>query len=104
RSVEGLEAYIAEVERVGRTEQKPYRDAQNELGLAKRRDELQSKIDAANAALLGDGSGNILTEAQARTNLPSWFFAIMLELFSSQGTSIGLVALLILFGRRPAHG
>ncbi|WP_321488249.1 hypothetical protein [uncultured Hyphomonas sp.] len=100
RSVEGLEAYLSEVERVGRTEQKPYRDAQNELGLAKRRDELQAKIEAANAELLGQGSGNLLTEAQTRTNLPSWFFALMLEAFSSQGTSIGLVALLILYGRR----
>jgi hypothetical protein len=100
RSVEGLEAYLAEVERVGRTEQKPYRDAQNELGLAKRRDELQAKIETANAELLGQGNGNILTEAQSRTNLPSWFFALMLEAFSSQGTSIGLVALLILYGRR----
>ncbi len=88
------------MERVGRTEQKPYRDAQNELGLAKRRDELQAKIEAANAELLGQGSGNLLTEAQTRTNLPSWFFALMLEAFSSQGTSIGLVALLILYGRR----
>jgi hypothetical protein len=100
RSVEGLETYLSEVERVGRTEQKPYRDAQNELGLAKRRDELQAKIEAANAELLGQGSGNILTETQARTKLPSWFFALMLEAFSSQGTSIGLVALLILYGRR----
>jgi len=100
RSVEGLEAYLSEVERVGRTEQKPYRDAQNELGLAKRRDELQAKIEAANAELLGQGSGNLLTKAQTRTNLPSWFFALMLEAFSSQGTSIGLVALLILYGRR----
>ncbi len=100
RSVEGLEAYLSEVERVGRTEQKPYRDAQNELGLAKRRDALQAKIEAANAELLGQGSGNLLTEAQTRTNLPSWFFALMLEAFSSQGTSIGLVALLILYGRR----
>ena len=104
RSVEGLEIYLAEVERVGRTEQKPYRDTQNELGLAKRRDELQAKIEAANAELLGQGDGNILTEAQARTNLPSWFFALMLELFSSQGTSIGLVALLILYSRRPQSG
>lgn len=104
RSVEGLEAYLSEVERVGRTEQKPYRDAQNELGLAKRRDELQAKIEAANAELLGQGSGNILTDAQSRTNLPSWFFALMLEAFSSQGTSIGLVALLILYGRRPHKG
>ncbi|MCA8900905.1 MAG: hypothetical protein KDA53_06600 [Hyphomonas sp.] len=103
RSVEGLEIYLAEVERVGRTEQKPYRDAQNELGLARRRDELQARIDGANAELLGQGNGNILTNAQSRTNLPSWFFAVMLELFSSQGTSIGLVALLILFGRRPAN-
>jgi len=100
RSLEGLQTYLAEVERVGRTEQKPYRDAQNELGLAKRRDDLQAKIEAANAELLGQGSGNILTETQARTNLPSWFFALMLEAFSSQGTSIGLVALLILYGRR----
>ena len=104
RSVEGLEAYLSEVERVGRTEQKPYRDAQNELGLAKRRDDLQAKIEAANAELLGQGDGNILTKAQTRTNLPSWFFALMLEAFSSQGTSIGLVALLILYGRRPHQG
>lgn len=102
RSVDGLEAYLSEVERVGRTEHKPYRDAQNELGLAKRRDELQAKIDAANAELLGQGNGNLLTEAQTRTSFPSWFFALMLEVFSSQGTSIGLVALLILYGRRRA--
>ena len=102
RSVEGLEAYLAEVERVGRTGQKPYRDAQNELGLARRRDALQAQIDAANAELLGQGDGDLLTRAQTRTHLPSWFFALMLELFSSQGTSIGLVALLILYGRRPA--
>ena len=100
RSVEGLEAYITEVERVGRTEQKPYRDAQNELGLARRRDDLQAKIEAANAELLGQGSGDILIETQARASIPSWFFAAMLELFSSQGTSIGLVALLILYTRR----
>ncbi len=99
RSVEGLEIYIAEVERVGRTEQKPYRDAQNELGLARRRDDLQAKIDAATADLLGRGSGDILLQAEARTALPSWLFAAMLELFSSQGTSIGLVALLVLYTR-----
>ncbi|MBA3070358.1 MAG: YihY/virulence factor BrkB family protein [Hyphomonas sp.] len=99
RSVEGLEAYIAEVERVGRTEQKPYRDAQNELGLAKRRDELNAKIEAANAELLGQGSGNILLQAEQRAALPSWLFAVLLELFSSQATSIGLVALLILARR-----
>lgn len=100
RSVDGLEVYIAEVERVGRTEQKPYRDAQNELGLARRRDDLQAKIDAASADLLGRGSGDILLAAEARTALPSWLFAAMLELFSSQGTSIGLVALLVLYTRR----
>ncbi len=101
RSVEGLEAYIAEVERVGKTEQKPYRDAQNELGLAKRRDDLNAKIEAANAELLGQGSGNILLRAEQRAALPSWLFAVLLELFSSQATSIGLVALLILARRRP---
>ncbi|MFN7057148.1 hypothetical protein [Hyphomonas sp.] len=101
RSVEGLEAYLAEVERVGRTEQKPYRDAQNELGLARRRDELTARIEAANAELLGQGSGNILLEAEQRAALPSWLFAALLELFSSQATSIGLVALLLLAsGRR----
>jgi len=102
RSVEGLKAYIAEVERVGRTEQKPYRDAQNELGLARRRDELNAKIEAANAELLGQGSGNILLQAEQRAALPSWLFAVLLELFSSQATSIGLVALLIMTGRRGA--
>lgn len=96
RSVEGLEAYIAEVERVGRTEQKPYRDAQNELGLAKRRDDLNAKIEAANAELLGQGSGNILLQTEQRAALPSWLFAVLLELFSSQATSIGFVALLLL--------
>ncbi|MFN7163412.1 MAG: hypothetical protein ACK4P2_01210 [Hyphomonas sp.] len=103
RSVEGLEAYIAEVERVGRTEQKPYRDAQNELGLARRRDDLIAKIEAANAELLGQGSGNILLQAEQRAALPSWLFAALLELFSSQATSIGLVALLILTGRRKTN-
>lgn len=100
RSVEGLEAYIAEVERVGRTDQKPYRDAQNELGLAKRRDELATRIEAANAELLGQGTGNILLQAEQRASLPSWLFAALLELFSSQATSIGFVALLLLAGGR----
>lgn len=100
RSVEGLEAYISEVERVGRTDQKPYRDAQNELGLAKRRDELITRIEAANAELLGQGSGNILLQAEQRASLPSWLFAALLELFSSQATSIGFVALLLLTGSR----
>lgn len=100
RSVDGLETYLAEVERIGRTEQKPYRDAQNELGLAKRRDDLIAKIEAANAALLGQGSGNIFLRAEQRASLPSWLFAVLLELFSSQATSIGLVALLILTERR----
>ena len=103
RTVDGLESYLSEVERVGRTHQKPYRDAQNELGLAKRRDELQAKIETANAELLGAGQGKILVQAQTRTSIPSWFFAGMLELFSSQGTSIGLVALLILYGRRTVN-
>lgn len=104
RDVKGLETYLAEVERVGRTHQKPYRDAQNELGLARRRDELLAKIEAANAELLGQGSGDILLETQSRTSIPGWFFALMLELFSSQGTSIGLVALLILYGRGSRTG
>ncbi|MFN4023297.1 MAG: hypothetical protein ACK4MQ_00570 [Hyphomonas sp.] len=98
RSVEGLEAYLAEVERVGRTDHKPYRDAQNELGLARRRDELIARIEAANAELLSQGSGNILLRAEQRAALPSWLFAALLELFSSQATSIGLVALLLLAG------
>jgi hypothetical protein len=100
RSVEGLEAYIAEVERVGRTEHKPYRDAQNELGLARRRDELIAKIESANAELLGQGSGNILLRAENRAAMPSWLFALIIEIFSSQATSIGLVVLLILTGRK----
>lgn len=103
RSVDGLEAYLAEVERVGRTHQKPYRDAQNELGLAKRRDDLQAKIEAATADLLFGDEDSVLTAAAPREAIPGWFFAAMLELFSSQGTSIGFVALLILYRRRPAH-
>ena len=34
-------------------------------------------------------------------NLPAWFFALMLELFSSQGTSIALVSLLLLYAAKP---
>ena len=94
-------SYIAEVG-VGRTDHKPSRDAQNELGLAKRRDDLIAKIEAANDELLGQGSGNILLRAEQRASLPSWVFALLLELFSSQATSIGLVALLIL-GRGRAQ-
>lgn len=100
RSVEGLEAYLSEVERLGRTDHRPYRDAQNELGLARRRDELITRIENANAELLGQGSGNILLQAEERAALPSWLFAALLELFSSQATSISLVALLLLAGAR----
>ncbi|MEM8616124.1 MAG: hypothetical protein AAGF20_04230, partial [Pseudomonadota bacterium] len=95
RSVEGLKAYLAGVEAVGRTHQKPYRDAQNELGLAQRRAVLEANIEAARARQFA------LTEAPApRTErrLPPLFFAIMLEVFASQGTSIACVCLLLLCG------
>lgn len=101
RSVEGLEAYIAEVERVGRTHQKPYRDALDELGQARRRDDLTRRIEGARADMVA--LAPLVSEA-ARTERPvalGWFFATMLEVFSSQGTSIGFVALMILAGRRP---
>lgn len=98
RSIEGLQAYLAGVEAVGRTHQKPYRDAQNELGQARRRADLESKIAAARADL------RQASERRARVrpaeNLPAWFFALMLELFSSQGTSIALVSLLLLSSAR----
>ena len=98
RTIEGLEAYLAGVEAVGRTHQKPYRDAQNELGLAQRRAMLEDKIAGARAELRQAVEESGLTlPAQ---NLPAWFFALMLELFSSQGTSIAFVSLLLLFGAR----
>jgi len=102
RSIEGLEAYLAGVEAVGRTHQKPYRDAQNELGQARRRAQLEDKIAGARADLrqAAEASGPTLP-AQ---NLPAWFFALMLELFSSQGTSIAFVSLLLLFGARASSG
>lgn len=100
RSVEGLEAYIAEVERVGRTNERPYRAALDELGQARRRDDLTSRIETARGEL-ADLAGTSTPAAQASGSpLQSWFFAAMLEVFSSQGTSIGFVALLILAGRR----
>ena len=104
RSVEGLEAYLRGVEQVGRTHQKPYRDAQNELGLAKRRAELEAKIEEARLSLLGEGGPAVLDATTPATRLPPWFFAIMLEVFSSQATSIALVALLVVAsgrGRMP---
>ena len=102
RSIEGLEAYIAGVEAVGRTHQKPYRDAQNELGLARRRARLEDKIAGARADLRQAAEVSGLTlPAQS---LPAWFFALMLELFSSQGTSIAFVSLLLLFGAKAQTG
>ncbi len=102
RSIEGLEAYLAGVEAAGRTHQKPYRDAQNELGLARRRAMLETRIAGARAELRQAAEASGLTlPAQ---NLPAWFFALMLELFSSQGTSIAFVSLLLLFGARSHSG
>nr|WP_070960193.1 hypothetical protein [Hyphomonas sp. Mor2] len=99
RSIEGLEAYLAGVEAAGRTHQKPYRDAQNELGQARRRALLEDRIAGARAELRQAAeAGGLTLPAQ---NLPAWFFALMLELFSSQGTSIAFVSLLLLFGARP---
>ena len=100
RSVAGLEAYIAGVEAAGRTHQKPYRDAQNELGLAQRRADLEAKVSSARAQLLGQEAGPTVVSAPERKSLPSWFFAVMLEVFSSQGTSIAFVSLLLLYGAR----
>ncbi|NQY39454.1 MAG: hypothetical protein HRT80_05070 [Henriciella sp.] len=98
RSIEGLEAYLAGVEAAGRTHQKPYRDAQNELGLAKRRADLEAKIATARADLRQQTS---VAGAQPTQSLPAWAFALMLELFSSQATSIAFVSLLLLYGRQP---
>lgn len=98
RSIKGLEAYLAGVEAAGRTHQKPYRDAQNELGLAKRRADLEAKIAAARADLRQQTS---VAGAQPSQSLPAWAFALMLELFSSQATSIAFVSLLLLYGRQP---
>ena len=100
RSVEGLEAYLRGVEDAGRTHQKPYRDAQNELGLARRRAGLEARIDAARMSLLGEGGPEVLKAEAPSRGLPSWFFAVMLEVFSSQATSIALVALLVLAAGR----
>lgn len=99
RSIAGLKAYLAGVEAAGRTHQKPYRDAQNELGLAERRAELEQNVSTARANLRrAVEAGQDLRPAQ---NLPAWFFALMLELFSSQATSIAFVSLLLLYGRTP---
>ncbi len=104
RSVAGLEAYISGVEAAGRTHQKPYRDAQNELGLAQRRADLEAKVSIARAQLLGQEPGLSMVSTPERKSLPAWFFAVMLEVFSSQGTSIAFVSLLLLYGARgPAR-
>ena len=99
RSIDGLKAYLAGVEAAGRTHQKPYRDAQNELGLAERRAALEQNISTARANLReAVAAQGAVRPAQ---NLPAWFFALMLELFSSQATSIAFVSLLLLYGRKP---
>ena len=98
RTVAGLEAYLAGVEAAGRTHQKPYRDAQNELGLAQRRVVLETHIAEARAQLLGSDAEINTVAAPEKKSLPAWFFALMLEVFSSQGTSIAFVSLLLLYG------
>ncbi len=102
RSIAGLEAYISEVERVGRTDEKPYRDALDELGQARRRADLQTRIEDARGELADLSVAALAAnEPTARRGpLMHWFFAGMLEVFSSQATSIGFVALMILAGRR----
>lgn len=100
RSVEGLEAYLAGVENVGLTYQKPYRDAQNELGLAKRRADLETRIANARSELRQTSGASDSETGIVKQTLPSWFFALMLEIFSSQGTSIAMVCLLLLYGVR----
>jgi len=72
------------------------------LGLAKRRDDLEVQIAEARATLLGQGAIDVAVQAQ-RQNLPGWLFALMLEVFSSQGTSIAFVSLLLLYGRSQAE-
>jgi hypothetical protein len=99
RSIDGLRAYLAGVEAAGRTHQKPYRDAQNELGLAERRAALEQNISTARANLRKAVAAQ--GEVRPAQNLPAWFFALMLELFSSQATSIAFVSLLLLYGRKP---
>lgn len=100
RSVAGLEAYLAGVEAAGRTHQKPYRDAQNELGLARRRVDLEARIADARGQLIGADASIVTVAAPEKKSLPAWFFALMLEVFSSQGTSIAFVSLLLLYGAR----
>ncbi|MCI4646101.1 MAG: hypothetical protein MRY64_15070 [Hyphomonadaceae bacterium] len=104
RSIEGLEAYVAEVERVGRTHEKPYRDALGELGQARRRADLQVRIEDARAELADLSVAALAADTPTARRGPwmHWFFAAMLEVFSSQATSIGFVALMILAGRRQA--
>ncbi len=100
RSVDGLEQYLLGVEAAGRTHQKPYRDGQNELGLAKRRDRLERQIAEARADLRSRSDDGVSVALQQ--SIPALFFAVMLEVFSSQGTSIAFVSLLLLYGRRAA--
>ena len=99
RSIAGLEAYLAGVEAAGRTHQKPYRDAQNELGLAQRRADLESKIASARAELRR--ATFAAPDQRPAQSLPAWVFALMLEVFSSQATSIAFVSLLLLYGKQP---
>lgn len=97
RSVAGLEAYLKGVEAVGRTHHKAYRDAQNELGLAQRRAALEAEVKSLRQTLRETAGSDT---PDATLALPAWGFAILLELFSSQGTSVACVALLLLYSRR----
>jgi len=98
RSVSGLQAYLKGVEQVGRTHHKAYRDAQNELGMARRRAALEKRSEQLRQNLRA-AAGTPEAQPQ-RQGPPAWLFALMLEVFSSQATSIGCVCLILIFTPR----
>ncbi len=84
-TAESLRLYMSEVERVGRSHQKPYRDAIIKLGHAEHRDSLMKKIDTAETALAEDPALQTVVPAKS---VNGWLIAVLIELVNALGLAI----------------
>lgn len=96
---DSIRRYMREVERVGRTHQRPYRQAIQDLGHAERREALEAQIAAADERLSSDPA---LKYDPPNRMINPWFLAILIELFASQGTAVGTAVFLTMMERKNA--
>jgi len=98
-TVASIERYMAEVERVGRTDERPYRTAIENLGHAERRALLEDQIARAETRLLSDPT---LTFDPPNRLIDPWLLALLIEFFASQGTAVGTATFLTMIEKKKA--